>query len=78
VQLLSSYLTGTDRRESRPLSKRSDKMRDAMEARFWAGHGHAFSTAVAGIFAAGWTALKRLNAIQFDAPWDRDGGARCG
>ena len=53
-------------------------MRDAMEVRMWAEHGHAFSTAVAGILAAGWTALKRLNAIQFDAPWDRESGSRCG
>jgi len=53
-------------------------MRDAMEARMWAEHGHAFSTAVAAILSAGWTALKTLNAIQFDAPWDRGAGARCG
>jgi hypothetical protein len=53
-------------------------MRDAMEARMWAEHGHAFGVAVAGILAAGWAALKTLNAIQFDAPWTRDGGARCG
>ena len=54
-------------------------MRDAMEARLWAEHGHAFAVAVAGILASVWTALKRLNAIQFDAPWERDtSGARCG
>jgi hypothetical protein len=53
-------------------------MRDAMEARMWAEHGHAFSTAVAGILSAGWRALKTLNAIQFAAPWDRETDARCG
>jgi hypothetical protein len=53
-------------------------MRDAMEARMWAEHGHAFSTAVAGILSAGWTALKALNAIQFDAPWERGPKGRCG
>jgi hypothetical protein len=52
-------------------------MRDAIEARFWAEHGHAFSTAVAAILASVWTALKTLNAIQFEAPWKaRD--VRCG
>lgn len=53
-------------------------MRDAIEARLWAEHGHAFSTAVAGIVTAVWRALRTLNAIQFDAPWTREGGARCG
>ncbi|MBV9932591.1 MAG: hypothetical protein JO013_16830 [Alphaproteobacteria bacterium] len=53
-------------------------MRDAMEARMWAEHGHAFSTAVAGLFSAAWTALKTLNAIQFDAPWKAGPDVHCG
>jgi hypothetical protein len=44
-------------------------MRDLIEARAWADHGHAFSESVAGLFAAAKTAFERLNAIQFDAPW---------
>jgi hypothetical protein len=44
-------------------------MRDGMEVRLWAEHGHAFSEQLAGLLAAAWTAFQRLNAIQFDAPW---------
>jgi hypothetical protein len=47
-------------------------MRDLIEARAWADHGHAFSESVAGLLAAVRTAFERLNAIQFDAPWRRD------
>jgi hypothetical protein len=47
-------------------------MRDAMEARDWAEHGHALSEAMAGFLAAAGQAFRRLNAIQFDAPWRRD------
>ena len=53
-------------------------MRDAMEARIWAEHGHAYSTAVAAILASVWTALKTLNRIEFDAPWTGDNAGRCG
>ena len=49
-------------------------MRDALEAREWAEHGHALSEALAGLFAAAGHAFRRLNAIQFDAPWQRAGG----
>ena len=48
-------------------------MRDAIEARMWAEHGHDFATAVAGLFAAAGAAFRRLNEIQYDAPW-RDAG----
>lgn len=47
-------------------------MHDAMEARMWAEHGHSFATAVAGILAAAWEAMKILNRIEFDAPWERE------
>jgi hypothetical protein len=46
-------------------------MRDAIEARDWAEHGHALSEALAGLFTAAGHAFRRLHAIQFDAPWQR-------
>lgn len=49
-------------------------MRDAFEAREWAEHGHALSEVLAGFFAATGNAFRRLNAIQFDAPWQRERG----
>ena len=49
-------------------------MRDAIEAREWAEHGHALSEALASLFTAVGDAFRRLNAIQFDAPWQRAGG----
>ncbi|HMC91049.1 MAG TPA: hypothetical protein VKI45_01190 [Allosphingosinicella sp.] len=49
-------------------------MRDAMEARMWAEHGHAFSDAVAAILASAWAAMKTLNRIEFDAPWEHGAG----
>lgn len=53
-------------------------MRDAMEARLWAEHGHAFSIAVAGLVASVWTAIKTLNPIELDAPWRGGNASRCG
>jgi hypothetical protein len=47
-------------------------MHDMVEARFWAEHGHAFAEAVAGLFTAAGHAFRRLNAIQFEAPWRRE------
>ena len=41
-------------------------MRDAMEARDWAEHGHALSEAVAGLFAAAGEAFRRLNAADVE------------
>ncbi|HEX8626023.1 MAG TPA: hypothetical protein VF782_13235 [Allosphingosinicella sp.] len=50
-------------------------MRDEMDSRIWVEHGAAFSSdlakalaAAAANFAAG---FRRLNEIQFDAPWKR-------
>lgn len=48
-------------------------MHDGMEARIWAEHGHDFAANVAGLLAAAGAAFRRLNAIQFDAPWERGG-----
>jgi hypothetical protein len=51
-------------------------MRDEIDSRIWAEHGHAFSTDLAKFFASVGTAidtgLRRLNEIEFDAPWERD------
>ena len=47
-------------------------MLDHVESRLWAEHGHQFSDQVARAFSKGWVAFQRLNAIQFDAPWQRE------
>jgi hypothetical protein len=51
-------------------------MRDEIDSRMWVAHGHAFSESVAAFFAGLGTSigagLKRLNEIEFDAPWKRD------
>ena len=46
-------------------------MRDETEIRLWAEHGHAFSETVAAFFADLGAGLRRLNELQFDAPWKR-------
>lgn len=51
-------------------------MRDEMDSRLWVAHGHEFSESVAN-FLAGLgttigTGLRRLNELDFDAPWERD------
>jgi hypothetical protein len=52
-------------------------MRDEIDSRLWVAHGHAFSESVANFFAGLGTTigtgLNRLNEIEFDAPWKRDG-----
>jgi hypothetical protein len=51
-------------------------MRDEMDSRIWVAHGPAFSTDLARFFtsaAANFGAgFRRLNEIQFDAPWKHD------
>jgi hypothetical protein len=51
-------------------------MRDEIDGRFWVEHGHAFSETVAAFFAraatAAGAALRRLEEIEFDAPWKAD------
>ncbi|HEX8224523.1 MAG TPA: hypothetical protein VF605_11965 [Allosphingosinicella sp.] len=51
-------------------------MRDEIDSRIWAEHGHAFSGDLANFFASVGSAigvgLKRLNEMDFDAPWKRD------
>ncbi|HEU0134590.1 MAG TPA: hypothetical protein VFR28_07185 [Allosphingosinicella sp.] len=51
-------------------------MRDEMDGRIWVEHGQAFSDGLASFFAtaaatAG-AALRRLNQIEFEAPWKSD------
>ncbi len=51
-------------------------MRDEIDSRIWDVQGHAFSDDLANFFASVGTtigtALRRLNEIEFDAPWERD------
>ena len=51
-------------------------MRDEIDSRIWAEHGQAFSEDLANFFArtadAIGTGLRRLNEMEFDAPWKRD------
>lgn len=51
-------------------------MRDEIDSRIWAEHGHRFSEDLASFFAsvgaAVGTGLRRLNEMEFDAPWKRD------
>jgi len=53
-------------------------MRDEIDSRIWAEHGQAFSESLARFLAAVGdavgTGLRRLNEIEFDAPWKRDAG----
>ena len=47
-------------------------MRDEMDARIWVDNHQAFSDAVGNFFAGIGLALRKLNQIEFDAPWRRD------
>ena len=51
-------------------------MRDEMDSRIWVEHHDAFSEGLENLFArlgaAVGIALRRLNQIEFDAPWKRD------
>lgn len=51
-------------------------MRDEMDGRIWVEHHQAFSGDLAKFFArageAVGTVLRRINEIEFDAPWKRD------
>ena len=44
-------------------------MRDQIEARLWADHGHQFSLDLHRLFVGAGDAFARLHAIQWDAPW---------
>ncbi|HEX9963377.1 MAG TPA: hypothetical protein VGB04_00135 [Allosphingosinicella sp.] len=47
-------------------------MRDEIDSRIWNEHGHRFSEDLAKLFANIGGGFRRLNQIQFDAPWKRD------
>ncbi|HYJ82150.1 MAG TPA: hypothetical protein VEW26_04810 [Allosphingosinicella sp.] len=51
-------------------------MRDEIDSRIWVEHGHAFSEDLERFFTRIFTAigvgLRRLNELEFDAPWQRD------
>jgi hypothetical protein len=49
------------------------KMLDHVDSRMWADHGHDFSAFVASALSKAFAAFQRLNAIQFDAPWQHEG-----
>ena len=44
-------------------------MRDLIEARLWADHGHQFSEDLHRLFVGTRDALARLHELQWDAPW---------
>jgi hypothetical protein len=46
-------------------------MRDHIEARLWANHGHQFSEDLHRLFAGTRDAFARLHALNWDAPWRR-------
>ncbi len=51
-------------------------MRDEIDSRIWVEHGQAFSEDLDKFFtrigAAIGVALRRLNEMEFEAPWKRD------
>jgi hypothetical protein len=51
-------------------------MRDEMDSRIWVDHHDAFSTDVARFLTSAvaniGAGFRRLNEIQFDAPWKHD------
>lgn len=51
-------------------------MRDEMDSRIWVEHRGAFSEGLAKFFATAAaniaTGFRRLNEIEFDAPWKSD------
>ena len=56
-----------------PVPIEEQVMRDEIDGRLWAEHGHAFSEGVARLFGEISLSLERLHALQFDAPWRRPG-----
>jgi hypothetical protein len=51
-------------------------MRDEIEMRLMDEHRAALATWISGVIVAVGDALRRVHALQFDAPW-RDGANRC-
>lgn len=46
-------------------------MRDEMDSRLWQAHGHAFSVTIANLVKEVGIAMRRLNEIQYRAPWQK-------
>ncbi len=46
-------------------------MRDEIDGRLWAAHGHNFSDDLHKILVSAGKALARLHRIEWDAPWRR-------
>ena len=49
-------------------------MRDEIDSRIWVENHHRFSDDLAKLFANIGAGFRRLNEIQFDAPWKRPAG----
>jgi hypothetical protein len=47
-------------------------MRDEMDSRMWVEHGADFTALVAKAIAVVGVSLKRLNEIEFEAPWRKN------
>ena len=52
-------------------------MRDHIDGRLWAEHGHLFSTQIAEFLEGLMCAFQRLTAIQFAAPWRTKSTCHC-
>ena len=50
-------------------------MRDEMDSRIWVEHGADFTESLHNFFKQVRLGMKRLNEIQFDAPWRQTSGS---
>jgi hypothetical protein len=52
-------------------------MRDQIDGRLWAEHGHLFATQLAELLRAAMAGFCRLAAINFAAPWRPGAAGKC-
>jgi hypothetical protein len=52
-------------------------MRDEIDGRLWAEHGHLFSTRLAALLSATMHGFRCLTAIEFAAPWRTNSTCNC-
>ena len=52
-------------------------MRDYIDGRLWAEHGHIFSQQAAELIDSVMLVFCRLQRIEFDAPWRTDAPSSC-
>jgi hypothetical protein len=52
-------------------------MRDQIDGRLWAEHGHLFAEQLGQLLDTTMRAFERLNAIEFAAPWRANSAAKC-